>query len=123
MSQGNLLELFNKEQQAKLSEGKSFPEFRPGYVVSVEYFVQGSDSRTQVFTGLCIGKKNRGLHSGFLLRKLSANDIYVEKRFNLYSPSIKSITIGRKGKVRRAKLYYIRALAGKSARISKEYRD
>jgi large subunit ribosomal protein L19 len=119
----NVLEDFNKSQISKLSEGRDFPEFRSGYTVSVEFYVQGTSGRTQTFQGLCISRRSKGLHSSFTLRKLSAHDIYVEREFKLYWPSIKLISVSKKGKVRRAKLYYMRQLSGKSARIQKEYRD
>lgn len=119
----NILEDFNKSQVLKLSEGREFPDFRPGYTMSVEFYVQGTSGRTQTFKGLCISRRNKGLHTTFILRKLSVHDIYVEREFKLYWPSIKSISVDRKGKVRRAKLYYMRNLSGKSARIHKEYRD
>ncbi|AHX11770.1 ribosomal protein L19 [Neorickettsia helminthoeca str. Oregon] len=119
----NVLAAFDENQRKVLSEGREYPEFRSGYAMSVEFYVQGTSGRTQVFKGLCIAKSNKGVHSSFTLRKLSVHDVYVERTFCLYWPSIKSISVERKGKVRRAKLYYIRALAGKATRIRKEYRD
>ncbi|ABD46306.1 50S ribosomal protein L19 [Neorickettsia sennetsu] len=118
-----ILAKFNEAQRKALSEGRNYPEFRAGYTMSVEFYVQGTSGRTQVFKGLCIGKSNKGVHSSFTLRKLSVHDVYVERTFRLYWPSIKSISVEREGKVRRAKLYYIRALTGKATRIRKEYRS
>ncbi|MBQ4875416.1 MAG: 50S ribosomal protein L19 [Rickettsiaceae bacterium H1] len=114
----NLLEEYNNEQMKKLSEGKQIIDFRAGdtleLVLRVAY---GENERLQRFTGLCIARKNRGLHSSFILRKVDKNGGAVERLFPLYSPVIKEMKVIRYGAVRRAKIYYIRNLFGKAARI------
>lgn len=118
----NLLEKFEQQQIEKLSEGKTFPAFRPGDQVRVNVrIVEGKTERVQAFEGLCIARKNRGLNSAFSVLKISHGE-GVERIFPLYSPRIESIELIRRGIVRRAKLYYMRSRRGKSARI-KEKKD
>ena len=117
----NILEKFNQEILDELSKNTSIPDFRPGYEMSVEFYVKGTSGRTQIFKGLCIARRNRGLHSSLTLRKLSVHNVYIERTFFLYWPQIKEVKVYKKGRVRRAKLYYMRNLAGKATRISKEY--
>jgi large subunit ribosomal protein L19 len=118
----NLLQQLEQEQLQKLSEGRSFPDFRPGDSVRVHVkVVEGDRERTQPFEGVVIGRKNRGLNSSFRVRKISYGE-GVERVFPLYSPNIR-IELIRHGDVRRAKLYYLRERSGKSARIAERRRD
>ncbi|MBS0236779.1 MAG: 50S ribosomal protein L19 [Proteobacteria bacterium] len=113
----NLLQQYNQKQISKLSEGKAIPDFRAGDTVRVHLeIVEGANKRVQMFEGLCIARKNRELGSSFTVRKMSGDE-GVERTFPLYSPRVKKVEIVRSGKVRRAKLYYIRNLRGKAARI------
>jgi large subunit ribosomal protein L19 len=114
----NLLKEVENEQVAKLTAGKEIPDFRPGDTVLVNYkVVEGERSRVQAYEGVCIGRAGAGLNENFTVRKISYGE-GVERVFPLYSPMIDSIKVVRRGKVRRAKLYYLRGLRGKSARIS-----
>jgi large subunit ribosomal protein L19 len=114
----NIIEQLNKEQVVKLSEGKTFPEFQPGDTVQVNVKVkEGDRSRVQAYEGVCIARNGGGFDQFFTVRKISYGE-GVERVFPLYSPSIDSIKVIRKGKVRRAKLYYLRDRRGKSARIA-----
>jgi large subunit ribosomal protein L19 len=116
----NIVEQLEKEQVEKLSEGKNLPDFTPGDTVRVNVkVVEGSRERIQAFEGVCIAKKNRGLNSSFTVRKISYGE-GVERVFPLYSPRIDSIQLIRRGDVRRAKLYYLRGLRGKAARIAEQ---
>ncbi len=118
----NVIQELEQEQVAKLTEGKSIPEFTPGDTIRVNVrVVEGNRERVQAFEGVCIARKNRGLKSSFTVRKISYGE-GVERVFPLYSPSIESITVVRRGDVRRAKLYYLRGRTGKRARIA-ERRD
>jgi large subunit ribosomal protein L19 len=113
----NLIETLEKEQVAKLSKGKDIPEFAPGDTVLVNVkVVEGDRSRIQAYEGVCIGRSGGGLNESFTVRKISYGE-GVERVFPLYSPMIDSIKVVRRGKVRRAKLYYLRGRRGKSARI------
>jgi large subunit ribosomal protein L19 len=114
----NLLKQIETEQVAKLSAGKEMPEFQPGdtVIVSVKV-VEGERSRVQAYEGVCIGRAGAGLNENFTVRKISYGE-GVERVFPLYSPMIDSIKVVRRGKVRRAKLYYLRGRRGKSARIA-----
>jgi large subunit ribosomal protein L19 len=114
----NLIQQLEKEQVAKLSTGKDIPEFGPGDTVVVNYkVVEGERARIQAYEGVCIGRSGSGLNENFTVRKISYGE-GVERVFPLYSPMIDSIKIVRRGKVRRAKLYYLRGRRGKAARIS-----
>ena len=98
--------------------GREIPAFAPGDTVVVQVRVkEGNRERLQAFEGVCIGKRNRGLNSAFTVRKISYGE-GVERVFPLFSPNLDSIKVIRKGKVRRAKLYYLRDRRGKSARIA-----
>ena len=113
----NTIEKLEQEQIAKLSVGRNIPDFSPGDTLRVNVKVtEGARERIQVFEGVCIARKNRGLNSSFTVRKISYNE-GVERIFPLYSPRIDSIELVRRGDVRRAKLYYLRGRRGKSARI------
>jgi large subunit ribosomal protein L19 len=113
----NLLKQIENEQMAKLSAGKDIPEFQPGDTVVVNVkIVEGERTRVQAYEGVCIGRAGAGLNENFTVRKISYGE-GVERVFPLYSPMIDSIKVVRRGKVRRAKLYYLRGRRGKSARI------
>ncbi len=114
----NLIQQLEKEQVEKLSAGKTIPEFGPGDTVIVNVkVVEGERSRIQAYEGVCIARAGRSLHENFTVRKISYGE-GVERVFPLYSPMINSIKVVRRGKVRRAKLYYLRGLRGKKARIA-----
>jgi large subunit ribosomal protein L19 len=113
----NLIQTLEKEQLEKLSAGKDIPAFGPGDTVIVNVKVkEGERTRVQAYEGVCIGRSGGGLNESFTVRKISYGE-GVERVFPLYSPMIDSIKVVRKGKVRRAKLYYLRGRRGKSARI------
>jgi large subunit ribosomal protein L19 len=113
----NLLKQIENEQVAKLSAGKEIPDFQPGdtLIVNVK-IIEGERHRVQAYGGVCIGRAGAGLNENFTVRKISYGE-GVERVFPLYSPMIDSIKVVRRGKVRRAKLYYLRGRRGKSARI------
>ena len=114
----NILENIEKEQIEKLMEGKNMPTFKPGDTLRVHTKVkEGDRERIQVYEGVCIARKNDGLNSSFTVRKISFGE-GVERVFPLYSPNVAKIEVSRIGKVRRPKLYFLRALRGRSARIS-----
>ncbi len=114
----NLLQKIEAAQLDKLMEGKNIPDFAPGDTVRVGVKVkEGSRERVQVYEGICTARRNAGVNSSFAVRKISLGE-GVERVFPLYSPKLDSITLVRRGDVRRAKLYYLRDLRGKSARIS-----
>jgi large subunit ribosomal protein L19 len=113
----NLLQQLEKEQVARLAAGKDIPEFAPGDTVVVNVkVIEGERTRLQAYEGVCIGRSGAGLNENFTVRKISYGE-GVERVFPLHSPMIDSIKLVRRGKVRRAKLYYLRGLRGKSARI------
>lgn len=110
-----IIDQLNKEQMEK-----SIPDFNPGDTVIVQVKVkEGTRERLQAFEGIVIAKRNRGLNSAFTVRKISHN-VGVERVFQTYSPIVDSITVKRRGAVRRAKLYYLRNLAGRAARITEK---
>ena len=114
------IEDINKANLQKLMAGKKIPEFFPGDTIRVGVrIVEGKRERVQNFEGVCIAKKNRDINSSFKVRKISFGE-GVERTFALYSPVISSIKVIRSGKVRRAKLYYLRDRKGKSARIAEK---
>ncbi|HMT44360.1 MAG TPA: 50S ribosomal protein L19 [Chakrabartia sp.] len=118
----NLIQQIEAEQIAKMTEGKTIPDFRPGDTLKVGVkVIEGERTRVQNYEGVCIARANKGIGSNFTVRKISFGE-GVERVFPLYSPNIDSITVVRKGAVRRAKLYYLRGRRGKSARIA-ERRD
>ena len=114
----NLIQQLEQEQMAKLSAGKEIPDFGPGdtLIVNVKV-VEGERTRVQAYEGVCIGRAGGGLNESFTVRKISYGE-GVERVFPLYSPMIDSIHVVRRGKVRRAKLYYLRERRGKAARIT-----
>jgi large subunit ribosomal protein L19 len=114
----NLIQTLEKEQMQKLSAGRDIPEFGPGDTLLVNVkVVEGEKSRVQAYEGVCIGRSGAGLNENFTVRKISYGE-GVERVFPLYGPVIDSIKVVRRGKVRRAKLYYLRDLRGKKARIA-----
>ena len=114
----NLIEQLEQEEMARL--GKTVPEFGPGDTVVVQVKVkEGTRERLQAYEGVVIAKRNRGLHSAFTVRKIS-NGEGVERVFQTHSPLIHSVELKRRGDVRRAKLYYLRNLSGKAARIKEK---
>ncbi len=119
----NLLQTIEAESIAAIS--KDIPDFRPGDTLRVGVkVVEGDRTRVQNFEGVCIARSNKGMGSNFTVRKMSFGE-GVERVFPLYSPNVESITVVRKGVVRRAKLYYLRGRTGKRARIAerREVRD
>lgn len=114
----NLIQQLEKEQIATLTKGKAIPDFAPGDTLKISVKVtEGERERVQIFEGVCIARSARGLNSSFTVRKISYGE-GVERVFPLYSPRIDKIEVVRRGRVRRAKLYYLRARKGKSARIA-----
>ncbi|HWS04140.1 MAG TPA: 50S ribosomal protein L19 [Gammaproteobacteria bacterium] len=114
----NLIEQLEKEEIERL--GKTIPDFAPGDTVVVNVnVVEGERKRVQAFEGVVIARRNRGLNSSFIVRKISSGE-GVERTFQLYSPLVASIELKRRGDVRRAKLYYLRDRSGKSARIKEK---
>ena len=113
----NLIKEIENEQVAKLTAGKEIPDFQPGDTVVVNVkIVEGERTRVQAYEGVCIGRAGGGLNENFTVRKISYGE-GVERVFPLYSPMIDSIKVVRRGQVRRAKLYYLRGLKGKAARL------
>ncbi len=114
----NLIERLEQEEIARL--GKTLPEFSPGDTVVVQVKVkEGDKERLQAYEGVVIAKRNRGLNSSFIVRKISAGE-GVERTFQTYSPMLAAVEVKRRGDVRRAKLYYLRGRTGKSARIKEK---
>ncbi|MCB8873750.1 50S ribosomal protein L19 [Acidisoma silvae] len=119
----NLIQTIEAEQVARLAAARAVPEFEAGDTLRVSVrVVEGERTRTQAFEGVCIARSNKGLNSNFTVRKISYGE-GVERVFPLYSPAIAEIAVVRRGKVRRAKLYYLRDRSGKSARIAERPRD
>lgn len=113
----NILQKIEKTNMEKLSAGKRIDDFSQGDTVRVGVrIVEGATERVQMFEGVVIGKKNAGMRSAFTVRKISHGE-GVERVFPLYSPRVESVELVRRGVVRRAKLYYLRGLTGKAARI------
>ena len=116
----NLLKQIEQEQIEKLTAGKDIPDFAPGDTLIVNVKVrEGDRTRVQAYEGLCIARSGGGINESFTVRKISYGE-GVERVFPLYSPMIDSIKLVRRGKVRRAKLYYLRGLRGKKARITEK---
>ena len=114
------IEDINKATIQKITANKKITEFSPGDTIKVGVkIVEGKRERIQYFEGVCIAKKNRDLNSSFTVRKISFGE-GVERTFALYSPNVDTIKVIRSGKVRRAKLYYLRDRKGKSARIAEK---
>lgn len=118
----NVIEQLEQEQINRLLEERAVPEFKAGDTLRVNVkVIEGTRERVQAFEGMCIARRNRGVNSSFTVRKISYGE-GVERVFPLYSPRIDSIQVVRRGRVRRAKLYYLRGRTGKAARIA-ELRD
>ena len=116
----NLIQQLEQEEIARLSVGKVLPDFAPSDTVVVQVKVkEGTRERLQAYEGVVIDKRNRGLNSSFIVRKISSGE-GVERTFQTYSPLVASIEVKRRGDVRRAKLYYLRDRSGKSARIKEK---
>jgi large subunit ribosomal protein L19 len=117
------LQEVEKSQVKKLAATAKLPEFRPGDTVRVNVkVIEGTRERIQAFEGICIARRNAGLNSSFTVRKISYGE-GVERVFPLFSPRVESVEMVRQGDVRRAKLYYLRGLRGKAARISESTRE
>ncbi|GAB3321606.1 50S ribosomal protein L19 [Haliea atlantica] len=115
MSTNKIISQLDAEQMQK-----DLPEFSPGDTVVVQVRVkEGNRERLQAFEGVCIAKRNRGLNSAFTVRKIS-HGVGVERTFQAYSPLVESVSVKRRGDVRQAKLYYLRELSGKAARIKEK---
>jgi len=113
----NLLAQVERSEVERLSQGREFPEFAPGDTVRVGVrVVEGEKTRVQAFEGVCIARSGGGLNASFTVRKISGGE-GVERVFPLYAPVIDSVEVVRRGRVRRAKLYYLRGRTGKAARI------
>ncbi|HEX4260578.1 MAG TPA: 50S ribosomal protein L19 [Acetobacteraceae bacterium] len=118
----NIIQTYEAEQIARLTEARAVPDFAAGDTVRVSVkVVEGERARVQAFEGVCIARSNKGLNSNFTVRKISYGE-GVERVFPLYSPTIAEIAVVRRGDVRRAKLYYLRERRGKSARIAERAR-
>ena len=115
------MNLINKLEQEEIKRlGRKIPNFAPGDTVVVKVqVVEGDKKREQAYEGVVIAKRNRGLNSSFIVRKISSGE-GVERTFQTYSPAVASIEVKRKGEVSRAKLYYLRGLTGKKARIKEK---
>jgi large subunit ribosomal protein L19 len=116
----NIIEQINQAEIARLMAGKTMPDFNPGDTVKVFVKVkEGDKSRLQAYEGVCIARKNAGINSSFTVRKISFGE-GVERVFPLYAPVVDKVELVRRGKVRRAKLYYLRDRRGRSARITED---
>ena len=116
----NIVEKISQDQIDKIVEGRPVPEFGPGDTLKVHVkVVEGTRERVQIFEGVCIARKADSINSNFTVRKISYGE-GVERVFPLYSPRIDQIEVVRRGRVRRAKLYYLRGRRGKSARIAEK---
>ncbi len=113
----NIIEQLEAEQAAAIAEKRTLPAFQPGDTVKVNVrVVEGNRTRVQAYEGVCIARSGGGLNESFTVRKISYGE-GVERVFPVYSPLVESVDVVRRGKVRRAKLYYLRGLTGKAARI------
>ena len=118
----NIVQQIGQEEIARVTADKEIPDFRPGDTIRVNYMVvEGERQRIQAFEGVCIARKNAGVASAFTVRKIASGE-GVERVFPLYSPNVDSIVVVRQGRVRRAKLYYLRGRRGRSARIRERRR-
>ena len=116
----NLIDKIEKKQIETILAQREVPEFGPGDTLKIDVkVVEGTRERVQAFEGVCIGRKNDGIGSSFTVRKISYGE-GVERVFPLYSPKIQGIHVLRRGRVRRAKLYYLRGRTGKAARIAEK---
>ncbi len=119
----NIIETLEREQIARLTESREIPDFRPGDTVRVQYkVIEGARQRIQAYEGVVIARRGgKNLNASFVVRKISSGE-GVERIFPLYSPNIAGIEVVRRGRVRRAKLYYLRERRGRSARIAERTR-
>ena len=116
----NIVDRIGQKQMKKSLEQRTIPDFAPGDTVRVDVkVVEGSRERIQAFEGVCIGRKSDGVNSAFTVRKLSYGE-GVERVFPLYGPQVAGVSVVRRGRVRRAKLYYLRGRTGKAARIAEK---
>jgi len=121
----NIVDRIGKRQMENVLAQREIPDFAPGDTVRVDVkVIEGSRERIQAFEGVCIARKNKGVNSSFTVRKLSYGE-GVERVFPLYAPQVAGLTVVRRGRVRRAKLYYLRGRTGKAARIAEKttYRE
>ena len=119
----NIIRRYEAEAVTRLAAERAVPEFAPGDTLRVLVrVVEGERTRTQAFEGVCIARSNRGLNSSFTVRKISYGE-GVERVFPLHAPSLAGIEVVRRGRVRRAKLYYLRGRRGKAARIAERARS
>ncbi|GGA91526.1 hypothetical protein GCM10011491_19480 [Brucella endophytica] len=113
----DIIRQLEAEQAAKIAEKRTLPDFKPGDTVRVQVRVtEGTRTRVQAYEGVCIARSGSGIHESFTVRKISYGE-GVERVFPVYSPAVEAVELVRRGKVRRAKLYYLRGLTGKAARI------
>jgi large subunit ribosomal protein L19 len=118
----NIIETLEREEMARVTEGKAIPDFQPGDTLRVSVRIsEGETTRVQAFEGVCIARGGSGLNESFTVRKLSFGE-GVERVFPVYSPVVVGIEVKRRGRVRRAKLYYLRGRTGKRARIAERTR-
>lgn len=116
----NIIRQLEAEQAAKIEEKRKLPDFQPGDTVRVQVRVtEGTRTRVQAYEGVCIARSGAGLNENFTVRKISYGE-GVERVFPVYSPIVEGVEVVRRGKVRRAKLYYLRGLTGKAARIAEK---
>ena len=119
----NILDQIGQKQIDKILADRSVPEFGPGDTLRVDVkVVEGTRERIQAFEGVCIARKSAGVNSSFTVRKISYGE-GVERIFPVFSPRVAGITVMRRGRVRRAKLYYLRGRTGKAARIAEKSRE
>jgi len=121
----NIIDRIEKQQIDKVLEQRALPEFGPGDTVRVDVkVIEGTRERIQAFEGVCIARKNDGVNSSFTIRKISYGE-GVERVFPTHAPQVAGVTVMRRGRVRRAKLYYLRGRTGKAARIAEKtnYRE
>ena len=121
----NIVDRIGKRQMENVLAQREIPDFAPGDTVRVDVkVIEGTRERIQAFEGVCIARKNKGVNSSFTVRKLSYGE-GVERVFPLYAPQVAGLTVVRRGRVRRAKLYYLRGRTGKAARIAEKttYRE
>ncbi|MCX2695227.1 MULTISPECIES: 50S ribosomal protein L19 [Ochrobactrum] len=116
----NIIRQLEAEQAAKIEEKRKLPDFQPGDSVRVQVRVtEGTRTRVQAYEGVCIARSGAGINENFTVRKISYGE-GVERVFPVYSPIVEGVEVVRRGKVRRAKLYYLRGLTGKAARIAEK---
>ena len=119
----NIIQQLEQEQAAAIAEKRKLPDFAPGDTVRVNVrVVEGTRTRVQAYEGVCIARSGSGLNESFTVRKISYGE-GVERVFPCYSPLVEGVDVVRRGKVRRAKLYYLRGLTGKAARITEKKQD